>query len=44
MLHWLARYPAGIIANSDGNGKKVDSMVIMINIPKYQKCETALTM
>ncbi len=34
--HLSIRTPAGIIATSDGNGIKLDSIVIIANIPIYQ--------
>jgi hypothetical protein len=35
--HLSTSTPAGIIATSDGNGIKLDSMVIMTNIPIYHR-------
>jgi len=35
--HVLAKYQAGIIAASDGNGKNDDSKTIIIYIPIYQR-------
>jgi hypothetical protein len=36
----LTKYQAGSIATSEGNGKKLDSNVIMINIPTYHISQT----
>ena len=41
--HVLARYQAGIIATSDGNGKNEDSSTIIIKIHVYQSQFTAST-
>jgi len=43
IFHVLAKYPAGIIATSLGNGIKLDSNTIIIKIPTYQNCSAIST-
>ncbi|MDR3150131.1 MAG: hypothetical protein LBU14_00370 [Candidatus Peribacteria bacterium] len=39
----LIKYPAGTIATSDGNGKKLDSKTIIQKIPIYHQSQTIHT-